>query len=118
LSSSKPAEFAAAARKLPRSLLLGWLFFGLIMAALFFSIFTLAEYPMNWIDAHMAALGGWVKGVMSPGDLRDLHFAPYYGWLVEVLTKIVRLAECYTGEEIPAALAERRPVWPSESWAL
>jgi ferrous iron transport protein B len=50
----------------------GWLFFGIIMAALFFSIFTLAEYPMNWIDAHMAALGGWVKGAMSPGDLRDL----------------------------------------------
>ena len=50
----------------------GWLFFGLIMAALFFSIFTLAEYPMNWIDTHMAALGGWVKDAMAPGDLRDL----------------------------------------------
>ncbi len=50
----------------------GWLFFAAIMAALFFSIFTLAEYPMDWIDAHMAALGGWVKGVMAPGDLRDL----------------------------------------------
>jgi ferrous iron transport protein B len=50
----------------------GWLFFGVIMAALFFSIFTLAEYPMNWIDAHMAALGGWVKGAMAAGDLRDL----------------------------------------------
>jgi len=50
----------------------GWLFFGLIMAALFFSIFSLAEYPMNWIDAHMAALSGWVKGAMPAGDLRDL----------------------------------------------
>ncbi|MEI6108066.1 MAG: ferrous iron transport protein B, partial [Opitutae bacterium] len=50
----------------------GWLFFGLIMATLFFSIFSLAEYPMNWIDAHMAALAGWVKGVMPAGDLRDL----------------------------------------------
>jgi ferrous iron transport protein B len=50
----------------------GWLFFGVIMALLFFSIFTLAEYPMNWIDAHMARLGGWVKGAMAPGDLRDL----------------------------------------------
>ena len=43
---------------------------------------------------------------------------PTAGWAVEVLTSIVRLAECYTREEIPAALAERRPVWPSESWAL
>jgi len=50
----------------------GWLFFGLIMAALFFSIFTLAEYPMNWIDAHMATLGNWVKSAMAAGDLRDL----------------------------------------------
>ncbi|MBI2517991.1 MAG: ferrous iron transport protein B [Opitutae bacterium] len=50
----------------------GWLVFAAIMAVMFFSIFTLAEYPMNWIDAHVAAFGGWVKGVMSPGDLRDL----------------------------------------------
>lgn len=50
----------------------GWLFFALIMAALFFAIFALAEYPMNWIDGHMAALGDWVKDTMAPGDLRDL----------------------------------------------
>ena len=50
----------------------GWLFFGAVMAVLFFSIFTLAEYPMNWIDAQVAALGGWVKGAMPAGDLRDL----------------------------------------------
>jgi len=50
----------------------GWLFFGLIMAAMLFSIFTLAEYPMNWIDGHMALLGAWVKNSMTPGDLRDL----------------------------------------------
>lgn len=50
----------------------GWLVLGSVMAVLFLSIFTLAEYPMNWIDAHIAALGEWVKGVMPPGDLRDL----------------------------------------------
>ncbi|MDI1250362.1 MAG: ferrous iron transport protein B, partial [Lacunisphaera sp.] len=50
----------------------GWLVFGVIMGAMFFSIFSLAEYPMNWIDAHVAALGTWVKGTMAPGDLRDL----------------------------------------------
>jgi len=33
----------------------GWAVLGGIMAALFLSIFTLAEYPMNWIDGHMAA---------------------------------------------------------------
>ncbi len=50
----------------------GWLALGGIMSVLFFSIFTLAEYPMNWIDGHVALLGSWVKGVMAPGDLRDL----------------------------------------------
>lgn len=50
----------------------GWLVLGGIMALLFLSIFTLAEYPMNWIDAHVASLGTWVKNAMPAGDLRDL----------------------------------------------
>jgi ferrous iron transport protein B len=50
----------------------GWLILGVIMAALFLSIFTLAEYPMNWIDTHVAALSDWVKHTMPAGDLRDL----------------------------------------------
>ncbi len=50
----------------------GWLVFGAIMAALFFSIFWLAEPPMDFIDARFADLGDWVKSVMAPGDLRDL----------------------------------------------
>jgi len=50
----------------------GWLVLGAVMTMLFLSIFTLAEYPMNWIDAQVATLGAWVRGVMPPGDLRDL----------------------------------------------
>jgi ferrous iron transport protein B len=50
----------------------GWAVFGVIMAALFFSIFSLAEAPMDWIDGQVATLGAWVKGAMAPGDLRDL----------------------------------------------
>ncbi len=50
----------------------GWLALGGILTLLFLSIFTLAEYPMNWIDGEVAALGAWVKGAMPPGDLRDL----------------------------------------------
>jgi len=50
----------------------GWLVLGLVMMLLFLSIFTLAEYPMNWIDGHVAALANAVKGAMPPGDLRDL----------------------------------------------
>lgn len=50
----------------------GWTVFAVIMAALFYSIFSLAEAPMNFIDGRVAAVGGWVKTVMAPGDLRDL----------------------------------------------
>jgi len=63
----------------------GWLFFGLIMAALFFSIFTLAEYPMDWIDTHMAALGNWVKTSMTPGDLRDLMVGGVIGGISPIV---------------------------------
>ncbi|HEY1109483.1 MAG TPA: ferrous iron transport protein B, partial [Opitutaceae bacterium] len=50
----------------------GWLLLGTIMAALFLSIFTLAEYPMTLIDDGVAALSDLVKGSMAEGDLRDL----------------------------------------------
>lgn len=50
----------------------GWFIFAALMGAMFFSIFTLAEYPMNWIDGGVASLGDWVKGAMADGDLRDL----------------------------------------------
>ena len=50
----------------------GWLVLGSVMTALFLSIFTFAEIPMNWIDAHIASLATWMKGAMAPGDLRDL----------------------------------------------
>ncbi len=50
----------------------GWLTLGAVMTALFLSIFTLAEYPMNFIDDRMANLADWVKDAMAPGDLRDL----------------------------------------------
>jgi len=50
----------------------GWLVLVAVMTLLFVSIFTLAEYPMDWIGVQVAALAGWVRGVMPPGDLRDL----------------------------------------------
>ena len=50
----------------------GWLTLGAVMAALFLSIFTLAEYPMNFIDGQFATLADWIKSAMPPGDLRDL----------------------------------------------
>ncbi|MFI5355779.1 MAG: ferrous iron transport protein B [Opitutales bacterium] len=50
----------------------GWLVLGAVMTLLFLSIFTLAEYPMNWIDHHVALLSDAARNAMPPGDLRDL----------------------------------------------
>jgi len=48
--------------------------------------------------------------VAPPADLRDLHFAPYYGWLVEVLVESIR-PDSANGEapEIPRLEASRGP---------
>ena len=50
----------------------GWLVLVAVMTGMFLSIFTLAEYPMNLIDAGVAGLGNALKHAMAPGDLRDL----------------------------------------------
>jgi len=50
----------------------GWLVLGGLMTLIFFSIFTFAEYPMDWIDGSVASFADWVKGTMPEGDLRDL----------------------------------------------
>jgi type III restriction enzyme len=48
--------------------------------------------------------------VSPPADLRDLHFAPYYGWLVEVLVESIR-PDATNGEspEIPRLESSRGP---------
>ncbi len=50
----------------------GWLIFLGIMALMFTSIFTFANYPMDgiqWLFNHAAV---WVRDSMAPGDLRSL----------------------------------------------
>jgi ferrous iron transport protein B len=50
----------------------GWVAFASLMGMMFFSIFTLATYPMDWIDAGFGKLSDAVRTWMAPGDLRDL----------------------------------------------
>lgn len=50
----------------------GMAIFVAIMAVMFQSIFTIAEYPMNWIEAGVGMLGDFVGGLLAPGDLRSL----------------------------------------------
>lgn len=62
-------------RKLDSVLLhpvLGWVALLGIMFGIFYSIFTLASYPMDLIDAGFGALGEWVASLMPEGQLSSL----------------------------------------------
>jgi ferrous iron transport protein B len=50
----------------------GTLIFVAIMALMFQSIFTFAEYPMTWLETGVAWAGEKIASMMPPGDLRDL----------------------------------------------
>jgi ferrous iron transport protein B len=43
-----------------------------IMALMFYTIFSVAEGPMGWIEGSTTAVGDWVQAHMGEGDLRDL----------------------------------------------
>lgn len=51
---------------------LGVLTFVVVMTGLFWVIFRLAAYPMDWIDAVFAHLGGWVHATLPEGPVREL----------------------------------------------
>ena len=50
----------------------GWVAFLGMMTLLFVSIFSVASYPMDWIEAGFGWLSGFVQGAFPAGDLRDL----------------------------------------------
>lgn len=50
----------------------GWLAFLATMFAVFWSIFSLAEIPMGWIEAGQGWLGETIGNTMPDGDLRSL----------------------------------------------
>ena len=50
----------------------GWVIFLAVMMGMFYAIFTLAAYPMQWIDQGFGLLSEWVRGALPAGDLRDL----------------------------------------------
>ncbi|MDF1752783.1 MAG: ferrous iron transport protein B [Verrucomicrobiales bacterium] len=51
---------------------MGPVFLTAILTLLFYSIFTWAGIPMDFIDGSFGALAEWIKGIMPEGDLRDL----------------------------------------------
>lgn len=50
----------------------GWAAFIAMMTLMFFCIFTVASYPMDWIDGGFEALKGWVQTKIPDGNLQSL----------------------------------------------
>ena len=50
----------------------GWVIFVGLMALMFFTIFSVASYPMDWINSVFVNLAQKAKSVVPAGDLRDL----------------------------------------------
>ncbi len=68
-------EPVTSTQKLDRVLLhpvWGGLFMLLVIAGIFWTIFSVAEGPMGWIEEAFAWLGEKVSAAMPAGDLRDL----------------------------------------------
>ena len=51
---------------------LGFPIFFLILFVMFQTTFSLGQYPMDWIEAGVSALGEWVGGTMPEGPLRSM----------------------------------------------
>jgi ferrous iron transport protein B len=52
--------------------ILGLVLFAVVMTGLFWGLFKLAAYPMDWIDMIFAHLGGLVEAVVPAGAVQDL----------------------------------------------
>ena len=50
----------------------GWMAFIGAMGLMFFCIFTVAQGPMDWIDAGTSSLSNWVASHLPEGDLQSL----------------------------------------------
>ena len=50
----------------------GWVMFAGIMSLMLYSVFSLASFPMDWIDVQVSHFADVVKAGMPAGDLRDL----------------------------------------------
>src|SRR6218665_832700 len=71
----KQEEVINFSRKIDRWLVhpvFGYLFFFVLLLIIFQSVFTLAAYPMDWIDAGFSNLTAWIHESMPTGLFTDL----------------------------------------------
>ncbi|MCE0484485.1 MAG: ferrous iron transport protein B [Methylacidiphilales bacterium] len=70
--TEQPATFSDTIDNVLTHKVWGWLALAVVFGLMFFCIFTVANYPMNWINAAVSWLAGTARALMPPGDLRSL----------------------------------------------
>lgn len=73
--NSQSVEKKSISKKIDRFLVhkvYGYLTFFFILFLIFQAIFSLASYPMDWIDGGMASLNSWLKSMLPESQLSDL----------------------------------------------
>jgi ferrous iron transport protein B len=95
--TDRPAPKPNENRKLDRILLhpvWGYVIFAAVLFLIFQSIFSIAEYPMNWIDGTFMEASQWLKEHISPGVFTDLlaeGIVPGIGGVVVFIPQIALL---------------------------
>ena len=74
---------------------LGFPIFFFILFVMFQTTFTLGQYPMDWIEAGVSALGEWVEGALSEGPLRSMLVDGVIGGVGSVIVFLPQILILY-----------------------
>lgn len=91
----KPGLVETLSRRLDKLFthrILGFIFFFLIMLTLFQGVFTLAEYPMQWIEEGFAYLSSLTAEKLPPGWLNSLLAEGLIPGIAGVITFVPQIA--------------------------
>jgi ferrous iron transport protein B len=74
----------------------GYLIFLFILFVIFQTIFFLAAFPMDWIEALFTKISGWAAHTMPPGELTDLLVNGILAGLSGVVVFVPQIALLFT----------------------
>ena len=74
---------------------LGYPIFFLFLYLMFECTFVIGQYPMDWIDAGVAALGDFINGHMTDGPLKDLLIDGIIGGVGSVIVFLPNILILY-----------------------
>lgn len=73
----------------------GFPLFFLILFAMFQCTFAIGQYPMDWIEAGVDCLGGWLSAAMADGPLKDMLIDGILGGVGAVIVFLPQILILY-----------------------